>query len=216
VPTHNPLTSHERRLLQSIVEVSRRVFGAAAASVFLIDRTSGDLVFEAVSGESEGRLIGARFPSGTGIAGWAVESGQSLLVDDVADNERFAREAAESTGYVPRSIMAAPLIADGECVGVIEVLDRGSWPRDELGDVDLLGLLATEVTLALEMLVQLRWSDDAGARPATPDGGDLALLRRMADRLTDAGPAATTVRTLLATADELLTADSVAVASPGG
>nr|BFE80730.1 hypothetical protein GCM10020093_033310 [Planobispora longispora] len=44
----------QRRLLQSIVEVACRVFGAAAASVFLVDRGTGELVFEAVAGEGEG------------------------------------------------------------------------------------------------------------------------------------------------------------------
>lgn len=109
----------QRRLLQSIVEVARSVFGAAAASVFLVDQDSGDLVFEAVCGEGEEQLVGSRFPGDTGIAGWVASSGQPLLVDDVSQSPQFASGAAESTGYVPRSIMAAPLISHGEC------LDRG-------------------------------------------------------------------------------------------
>ena len=40
----------QRRLLQSIVEVARSVFCAAAASVFLVDEDTGELVFEAVCG----------------------------------------------------------------------------------------------------------------------------------------------------------------------
>jgi GAF domain-containing protein len=215
-PTGMDIT--QRRLLQAIVEMACRVFSAAAASVFLIDKKSGDLVFVAVAGEGEGRLVGQHFPNGTGIAGWVAMFGQPLLVDDVTENEQFARDAAESTGYVPRSIMAAPLIKDGECIGVVEVLDRGSRPRDDLGDVDLLGLLATEVSLALEMLIQLRWSDGSSAEagPAMPNSADLALLQRVAERLPGAGPAAATVRTLLATADELLAAEGVSIASPHG
>ena len=52
----------QRRLLQSIVEVARAVFGAAAASVFLVDQDSGDLVFEAVCGEGEDHLVGNPLP----------------------------------------------------------------------------------------------------------------------------------------------------------
>ena len=69
-----------------------------------------------------------RFPSTTGLAGWVVMSGQPLLVDDVSESPQFARDAAESTGYVPTSIMAAPLISNGECIGVLSVLDRGTRP----------------------------------------------------------------------------------------
>lgn len=215
---HEPVDIVQRKLLQSIVEVACRVFAAAAASVFLIDPKSGDLVFEAVAGEGEELLVGKHFPNGTGIAGWVAMFGQPLLVDEVEESDQFAMDAAESTGYVPRSIMAAPLIKDGECVGVVEVLDRGTRPRDDLGDVDLLGLLATEVAMALEMLIQLRWGGGAAAGPGQTalSGGDLALLQRVAERLPGAGPAAATVRKLLTTADEILAAESVSVASPRG
>ena len=94
------------------------------------------------AGEGEEHLVGTGFPSDTGIAGWVAMSCQPLLVDDVSASPQFARSSAESTGYVPK---AAPLITDGECIGVLEVLDRGSRDRGELGDVDLLGLLATEL-----------------------------------------------------------------------
>ena len=51
------------------VEVARAIFGAKAASVFLLDEEAEELVFEAVAGEGEGELIGMRFPAGNGIAG---------------------------------------------------------------------------------------------------------------------------------------------------
>ncbi|MFI1096045.1 GAF domain-containing protein [Streptomyces sp. NPDC020917] len=220
----------QRRLLQSIVEVARSIFGAAAASVLLLDPADDDLVFEAVAGEGEQHLVGSRFPSGTGIAGWAMASGQPLAIDDVTDNPLFARKAAESTGYVPRSLMAAPLLCGGDCVGVLEVLDRDSRPRSDLGDMASLGLLATEMATVLELVVHLRAGKAgrpapspastearptpgaAGARTPRDDGahtpgGDDALLRRVADRLPRAPEhVAATVTKLLTMADELLAA----------
>jgi GAF domain-containing protein len=140
--------------------------------------------------------VGSRFPGDTGIAGWVASSGQPLLVDDVAQSTQFARDAAESTGYVPRSIMAAPLISDGECLGVLEVLDRGSRQRGELGDVDLLGLLAAELGMAVELLPPAGNAIGRGQL-------DVALLQRVAERLP-AAPEPSTVASLLAMADELL------------
>lgn len=205
----------ERSLLQSIVEVARSVFGAAAASVFLYDEESGDLVFEAVAGEGEDQLVGTRFPGNTGLAGWVVTSGQSLLVDDVTQNPQFARDAAESTGYVPNSIMAAPLISNGDCIGVLEVLDRGTRPRGDLSDVDLIGMLATEVALGLELVIRLRALTGEEEPGAPGTGGDLGALRRIAERLPAATePVASTVSRLLATADDLLAGQGVGV--PGG
>jgi signal transduction protein with GAF and PtsI domain len=202
VAVNDPPDITQRQLLQSIVEVARSVFGAAAASVFLLDRTRARLVFEAVAGEGEDHLVGTGFPSDTGIAGWVAMSCQPLLVDDAAASPQFARSSAESTGYVPMSIMAAPLIADGECIGVLEVLDRGSRDRGELGDVDLLGLLATELSTAVELLIRLRWASGRPDGSITPRAD---LLGRLAQRLPGAPePIATAVDQLLATADQLL------------
>jgi GAF domain-containing protein len=204
----------QRQLFQSIVEVALRVFGAAAASVFVIDRAKGTLVFEAVAGEGEDSLVGTSFPGDTGIAGWVAMSCQPVLVDDVSQSPQFARTSAEATGYIPKSIMAAPLIADGECIGVLEVLDRGSRDHGELSDMDLLGLLATELSAAVELLVRLRWASaypqGSGHPPGSgyqPGSGDprVDLLCRVAQRLPGAPEAiATAVTQLLATADQLL------------
>jgi GAF domain-containing protein len=107
VSSHEGADFSERGLLQSVVEVARSVFSAAASSVFLVDSATGDLVFEAVSGEGEDELVGRHFPGGTGIAGWVVTSGQPMLVDDLADATEFAREpqmtgtAHEHHGGVP-------------------------------------------------------------------------------------------------------------------
>jgi signal transduction protein with GAF and PtsI domain len=192
----------QRRVLQSIVEVARSIFGAAAASVFLLERETGDLVFEAVAGEGEALLPGTRFPSGTGIVGWTAACGQPLVVDDVSDAPQFAREAAESTGYIPRSIMAAPLFYDGDCIGVLEVLDRDSRRRCDLSDLDSLGLLATEIATVLELLVRVRLTHAGGPRNAPVD---MPLLRRVAERLPAAPErVGATVTKLLAMADELL------------
>lgn len=171
-PWPHDLMATERQLLQSVVTVARYIYGAAASSVFMVSPDTGELIFAAVAGEGEQGLVGRRFEPGTGIAGWVAASGQPLITDDVAATDRFARDAAASTGYVPASIMAAPLIADGECIGVIEVLDRhahdANAPGRELDDIELLGLLATQAALSLALL---RRSEQAAS--AAPRMGEL-------------------------------------------
>ncbi|MFE9560578.1 GAF domain-containing protein [Streptomyces sp. NPDC006487] len=179
-PWPHDLMATERQLLQSVVTVARYIYGAAASSVFMVSPDTGELVFAAVAGEGEQGLVGRRFEPGTGIAGWVAASGQPLITDDVAATDRFARDAAASTGYVPASIMAAPLIADGECIGVIEVLDRhahdANAPGRELDDIELLGLLATQAALSLALL---RRSERAAS--AVPRMGE--LLSRLSEHV---------------------------------
>jgi GAF domain-containing protein len=199
-----PLGLTEQQLLWSVTEAARNLFGAAAASVFLLDKETGELVFEAVSGEGDGHLVGTRFPPGTGIAGWVASCGQPMLVDEVGDDTQFARAAAESTGYVPRSIMAAPLIRDSECLGVLEILDSGSRPRGDLQDVDLLGILAAQAAIGVELLTKLRQT--ANAEPE-PESDLAALMHRISSRLATADKqTADVVTRLLSNVDDLLAA----------
>ncbi len=143
-----------RALLQSIVEAARAIFGAAAASVFVLDEQTSELVFEAVAGEGSGDLIGRRFPASTGIAGSVLMTRQPIVLDSAADDPRFAREAAESTGYVPTSLMAVPLLADERPLGVLEVLDRRDRSRSPLEELALLGLFADQAAVALDLMLR--------------------------------------------------------------
>ncbi|HUJ55760.1 MAG TPA: GAF domain-containing protein [Gaiellaceae bacterium] len=169
-----------RSLLQATVEVARAIFGAKAASVFLLDEVADELVFEAVAGEGAGELVGMRFPSGTGIAGWVLTTAEPLVVDDLSADTRFSRGAAESTGYVPKSIMAVPLLVEERALGVLEVLDRPPESRLKLAEVDLLGLFANQAAIALDLLQKAR-----RAREALAGEGRLAPLARIARRLEE-------------------------------
>ena len=145
-----------RPLLQAIVEVARAIFGARAASVMLLDEGTAELVFEAVTGEGEDTLVGRRIPSGTGIAGWVAQSGQPLVVEDVARDPRFAVQEARRTGYVPKGLMAAPLLLQERVLGVLNVLDRPERRRFSVAEMDLLGLFANQAAVALDLLLQAR------------------------------------------------------------
>jgi GAF domain-containing protein len=145
-----------RPLLQAIVEVARAIFGARAASIMLLDDDAGELVFEAVTGEGEETLVGQRFPSNTGIGGWVVASGQPLVVEDVATDPRWSRETAQGTGYVPKGLMAVPLLREDRVLGVLYVLDRPERRRFSVAEMDLLGLFANQAAVALELLLQAR------------------------------------------------------------
>lgn len=195
----------ENRMLQSVVEAARQIFGAAASSVLLVDPDTGELVFEAVAGQGERHLLGTSFPPGTGIAGWVAASGQMMQVDDVDNASLFARDAAESTGYVPRSIMAAPLLTDGRCVGVLEVLDAAATAHGTLDGTDLLAVFAAQAACGLDMLLRLR--DARRERPPAADTA--ALAAAIGTRLRERGelPAEHVAVRLLALVDDVLAAD---------
>jgi GAF domain-containing protein len=173
-----------RELLQAIVEVARAIFSAKASSVFLHDEATDELVFEAVAGEGAGELVGKRFPSSTGIAGWVLVTRQPLVVEELSQDPRFAREAAESTGYVPKGLMAVPLLHEDHALGVLNVLDRPQQAAFSLAEMELLGLFANEAAIALDLLQKAR-----AARAVLEDeGGYAAVVARFTRLLGDAEP----------------------------
>ena len=160
-----------RSLLASIVETARAIFAAKASSIFLLDEDAEELVFEAVAGEGSDDLVGKRFPADTGIAGWVLATRQPLVLEDVQGDPRFRREAAESTGYVPKAMMAVPLLYEDTALGVLSVLDRAKDNRFTLAEMDLLSRFANQAAIGLDLLLRAR-----RARAAL-EGTDEALQR---------------------------------------
>jgi GAF domain-containing protein len=167
-----------RALLQSIVSVARAIFKARASSILLLDEDTDELVFEAAADEASESLIGRRFPSSTGIAGFVLVSRQPLVIEDVLTDPRFSRETAESTGFVPKGLMAVPLLHEERALGVLEVLDRPQDSRFTLAEMELLGLFAHQAAIALDLLQRAR-----RAESSLEGRGDLAVLARVAAKL---------------------------------
>ncbi len=164
-----------QELLGAIVHVARSIFGAKASSILLLDEEAGELVFEAVVGEGEESLLGTRFPADHGIAGWVLATRTPLVIEDVEQDPRHARDVAEGTGYVPKGIMAAPLLTEDAALGVLSVLDRPEQSLFSLQEMELLGLFANQAAIAVDLLQRAR-----RAERILQDDGDLTIVARLA------------------------------------
>lgn len=165
-----------RALLSAIVEVARAIFGAKASSILLLDEEKHELVFAAVVGEGEEHLVGVRFPAGTGIAGWVLATRTPLVIEDVNKDPRFASDVAEDTGFVPKGLMAAPLLHDERALGVLEVLDRPEQSLFSLQEMELLGMFANQAAIAVDLLLRARAAEGI----LEQDDGELAAVARLA------------------------------------
>jgi len=166
------------RLLRSIVQVARAIFGAKGSSILLLDEETDELVFAAVASDDEQFLVGRRFPSSSGIAGWVASSLTPLVLEDVRSDPRFARDVAEGTGYVPNGLMAVPLLEEERVLGVLQVLDRPQRARFSLQEMELLGLFAGQAAIALSLLETAR-----SARAALEGDGRAARVAELAAAL---------------------------------
>jgi GAF domain-containing protein len=116
-------------------------------------------------------------------------TGQPLVVEQVEQDPRFARDAAEATGYVPQAIMAVPLVAGGKPLGVLSVLDRRDRSRSALEEIELLGHFAEQAAIALDLLARARQAGVAATGPAARLAAAVDELegarRRSAERLLE-------------------------------
>jgi GAF domain-containing protein len=138
-----------RAVLRSIVEATVALFDAEAASIALYDSASDRLVFEVAAGEQGQGVIGLSIAPDQGIAGYVYRTGQALALSDVEHDARFGRAVAEQTAYLPRSIVAVPLVSEDRTIGVLEVLDKRSASTFSLRDIELAAVFAQQAATAI-------------------------------------------------------------------
>ena len=199
------LPSSNRDLLQSIVDAAARIFGAAAASIALVDEKQQALEFKVSYGVGNEDVVGMRIPLDKGIAGYVAMTGQPIAISNVQQDARFNQDFARSTGYVPRSILATPLLWGDHVIGVMEVLDKINAPSFGLQDMELLGMFAQQAAIAIFQSQQYDAINAAVVRGLKQlAAGDLTAnsAELLGALETDAGDEART-RDLLALADLL-------------
>ncbi len=119
-------------------------------SILLKDPKTDDMVFSVVVGTGRDKLQGIRLPKGEGIAGFIMETGQSLIVEDVGKNPRFSDRVDKYTGFKTRSIIGTPLKTEDKIFGVIELINKISEDRFTEKDLKILSSIAEYAAIAIE------------------------------------------------------------------
>jgi phosphoserine phosphatase RsbU/P len=135
-------------LLDVLVDRVKDVLQADTAAVLLLDRPSGQLVAAAACGLEEEVQQGVRIPLGKGFAGRIAAQGCPVILNEV-DRTKVVNPILLAKGI--RSLMGAPLLAEGTVIGVLHVGTLS--PRAFTShDVDLLQLAADRAALAVQAL----------------------------------------------------------------
>ena len=139
---------------KAILDAVMDEMDAENCSVMLKDPISGDLAVRAARGRNERKSIyypdrsnnGNSFKSGEGIAGWVLEEGQAVILDDVDKEPRFVR-MAELNNKV-NSLICFPIREKDQVVGVFNLSHSKRGAFDE-GDKLALAYVSNQVGAAL-------------------------------------------------------------------
>jgi len=133
-------------VLRSLMSQVRDYFQVAAASVALLDEETEELVFRVAVGEADSEVVGLRLAPGQGIAGWVVQTGQSVLVPIARSDERFYSGVDDGTGFHTRTMLAVPVKIEERAIGVIEAINPATGTFD--GDAQRLLLAVADLAAA--------------------------------------------------------------------
>ncbi|MEE8392315.1 MAG: GAF domain-containing protein [Anaerolineae bacterium] len=137
-------------LLSETLACAMALLDTADGSLMLIDEETDELVFVLVHGDADEELTGHRFDRQQGIAGWAAEHAQPVIVNNVHTDARFFPEVGERVGFETRSLIAMPLVARGKVLGIVEVINKRSGDKFTDDDVNLLSILVALAASALD------------------------------------------------------------------
>jgi signal transduction histidine kinase len=137
-------------LLQMILASAVQVMGASAGSLLLLDAATNELVFKVIEGGGGAALEGTRMPADKGIAGWVVLHREPLIVDDVNRDDRHYRDIDREYDYKPTSLLCVPMIARGQVIGVLQVLNKEPGKYFAPADLEILTTFASQSAIAIE------------------------------------------------------------------
>lgn len=140
-------------LLKQISAAVERLTESEAASILLLDESKKQLVFRVATGEKGSTVKRFYVPVGKGVAGWVAEQAQPVIINDVEADNRFTGQIDKSSGFSTKSILAIPMFAGGELIGVCEALNKtkGSYTDGDLKVLENLSALAAATIINARM-----------------------------------------------------------------
>ena len=134
-------------LIERVVVTASKVMDADRATLFLIDRVTGELWSKVAEGVTSREI---RIPADQGVAGWVARHHLLLNIPDAYADERFDSSVDRKTGYRTRNILCGPVRnINGETVGVIQVINKREGAFTEQ-DESLFQAFAYQTAIAVE------------------------------------------------------------------
>ena len=136
-------------LLKRIGQSSEQMFTCEASAIMLLDSDKSHLFFKVATGEKGGAVTRYKIKLGEGIAGWVASKREPVMVNDTSKDPRFTGQHDQASGFKTQSILCVPMLAGGELIGIIELLNKKSPTGFSETDKNLLESLASVAGLAI-------------------------------------------------------------------
>lgn len=137
------------RLLELILATGTRIMRAKASSLLLLDQKTQKLYFKVTTGSQKDKMKNFEINLGQGIVGYVAETGEPLLIEDVAHDHRWYRNISDEIGFKTRSILCVPMKTNNEVIGAIEFINKAEGEAFNNSDLELLNVFADVAAIAI-------------------------------------------------------------------
>lgn len=137
-------------ILDRAMKWAEEFMDAEASSVYQLDEKKQELFVRLARGEKSETIRRISLKMGEGIAGHVVHTGKPMVIQDVANEERFSDKFDRVTGFNTRSILCVPLLLRNAPIGALQVINKKSGEPFNRADLELLYAVAQHVAIALE------------------------------------------------------------------
>jgi len=135
-------------VIEAVLYSSMEAVSAEAASILLLDDQKLNFRFFGLV-PPQPLMMDAKFSATLGLAGNVYLSQRSQIVNDVQQDPRFYKRFDQETGFRSRNMVAIPLVAGTEEIGVLEVLNKAGGQPFQEEDRILLESIAEEIAFAI-------------------------------------------------------------------
>lgn len=151
-------------ILEGALQTTLEVIGEQAGEIFLLDEDSGELILHTHRGLSEA-FVSSEAVIGPGecLCGEAIQTGRTILTDDMEAHLALSRSACVREGF--HSCVRLPLRARGEILGLLNIQSHNQR-EFTVEDEELLTAIGNQIGIAI---ANAQLIDDAERRRATLD-----------------------------------------------
>ncbi len=145
-------------LLKRIISAAMELTDTEAASILLIDPSTGELRFELAANmdQTMGSIV---VPMEGSIAGWVVSHGEARVIQDVSQEPSFFKSVDDLTQFQTRNLLAVPLRTHKKVIGTLEAVNKHDDARFNGEDIKILTTLAGQAAIAIENARLFQQSD---------------------------------------------------------
>lgn len=146
-------------LLKRIIAAAMELLDIEAASILLVDPSTGELRFELAANMDREEMTSIVVPLEGSIAGWVVTHGEARVIEDVTQEPNFFKNVDEAIEFRTRNVLAVPLRAHQKVIGALEAVNKRSGNPFTGEDIKIMTTLSGQAAIAIENARLFQQSD---------------------------------------------------------